>query len=261
MDDTQQLRLVFFLSIFVLCALWEFILPRKVLTQPKAWRWVNNISLTLVNSTILTVAMPILAFEAAHLAFSNHWGLFQALELSVGLNILFSVFILDCAIYLQHLVFHHVPILWKLHRMHHADLDIDVTTGARFHPIEIVLSMIIKVGIVLLLGIHPIAIVAFEIILNGSAMFNHSNAKLPLSIDRWLRKIIVTPDMHRVHHSKIVKETHSNFGFCLSIWDKTFGTYIAQPKLGHDNINIGVEGIDEPKEQRLDKMLTQPFRY
>lgn len=145
--------------------------------------------------------------------------------------------------------------------MHHADLDIDVTTGARFHPIEIIISMVVKIASVFILGVSPLAIVVFEIILNASAMFNHSNAKLALSIDKKLRKVIVTPDMHRVHHSVIVKETHSNFGFFLSVWDRWFGTYRAQPALGHNDVVIGVPEIREAREQRLDKLLTQPFRY
>ncbi|MDF5441708.1 sterol desaturase family protein, partial [Vibrio parahaemolyticus] len=160
-----------------------------------------------------------------------------------------------------HVVFHHVKPLWKIHRMHHADLDIDVTTGARFHPFEIIISMGVKIAAVFILGVSPIGIVVFEIVLNASAMFNHSNAKLALSIDQKLRNVIVTPDMHRVHHSVIVKETHSNFGFFLSVWDRFFGTYRAQPKLGHEDVVIGVPEIRDEEEQRLDKLLTQPFRY
>lgn len=188
-------------------------------------------------------------------------GTIQSSLLPGWLNVLLAVIVLDLIIYVQHLVFHRVKPLWKIHRMHHADLDIDVTTGARFHPIEIIISMVVKIASVFILGVSPLAIVVFEIILNASAMFNHSNAKLALSIDKKLRKVIVTPDMHRVHHSVIVKETHSNFGFFLSVWDRWFGTYRAQPALGHNDVVIGVPEIREAREQRLDKLLTQPFRY
>ncbi|WP_117234880.1 sterol desaturase family protein [Vibrio maerlii] len=261
MESIEQLRLAFFLSIFFMCAAWEWVAPRKTLTQSKTWRWMNNVSLTALNSLLLTILFPILAVEAAIIAKGTQFGLFHFLELPNIFTILVSLVILDLAIYAQHLVFHRIPALWKLHRMHHADLDIDVTTGARFHPIEIILSMLIKIVIVMMLGIPPIAVVIFEVALNGCAMFNHSNAKLPLKFDNWLRQWLVTPDMHRVHHSKIVKETHSNFGFCLSVWDRLFGTYIAQPQLGHDKVVIGVKDIEDSKEQRLDKMITQPFRY
>ncbi len=212
-----------------------------------------------LNSFLLATLIPIAAFQAAVIAQDNQWGLFNTLSLPKELVVLICVLLLDCAIYLQHLVFHRVSWLWRLHRVHHADLDIDVTTGTRFHPIEMMLSMLIKVSLVITLGVPVIAVVIFEIVLNASAMFNHSNARLPLWIDKRLRKVIVTPDMHRVHHSVIVKETHSNFGFFLSVWDIWFKTYRAQPMLGHDHVHIGVPEIQDGKEQRLDFMLRQPF--
>ncbi|WP_299690051.1 sterol desaturase family protein [uncultured Vibrio sp.] len=261
MQDPSLLRLVCFIVVFGLCALWEYRFPRKTLTQNKRFRWVNNVALVALNSFLLATLMPIAAFQAAFVAQENQWGLFNTLSLPKELTILICVLLLDFAIYLQHMLFHRVPWLWKLHRVHHADLDIDVTTGTRFHPIEMILSMLIKVSLVIALGVPAIAVVIFEIVLNASAMFNHSNARLPLWVDKQLRKVIVTPDMHRVHHSVIVKETHSNFGFFFSVWDIGFNTYRDQPKLGHDNVLIGIPEIKDAKEQRLDKLLTQPFRY
>ena len=167
---------------------------------------------------------------------------------------------LDLAIYLQHVLFHAVPALWRLHRMHHADLEFDVTTGARFHPIEILLSMGIKLGVVAALGAPAIAVLIFEVLLNATSMFNHSNVRMPVWIDRVLRWIVVTPDMHRVHHSIVARETNSNFGFNLPWWDRLFGTYRDQPAAGHEAMTIGIEQFREPAEQRLDRMLTQPFR-
>ncbi|CAH0531895.1 hypothetical protein CTH30272_04164 [Allocatenococcus thiocycli] len=260
-NDPSWIRLGCFVGVLLLCTLWENVLPRKVLTVSRAFRWVNNLSLVALNSVVIALVMPIAAFQAAVIASEHQWGLFQLMSFPDWLNVLISIILLDFIIYVQHVIFHRVPVLWKLHRMHHADLDIDVTTGARFHPIEILISMVIKIAAVFMLGVSPIAIVMFEIILNASAMFNHSNAKLALPVDAWLRKAIVTPDMHRVHHSVIPRETHSNFGFFLSVWDRMFSTYRAQPELGHEHVVIGLPDIRDKQEQRLDKLLTQPFRY
>jgi sterol desaturase/sphingolipid hydroxylase (fatty acid hydroxylase superfamily) len=260
-NDPSWIRLGCFVGVLLLCTLWENVLPRKVLTVSRAFRWVNNLSLVALNSVVIALVMPIAAFQAAVIASEHQWGLFQLMSFPDWLNVPLSIILLDFIIYVQHVIFHRVPVLWKLHRMHHADLDIDVTTGARFHPIEILISMVIKIAAVFMLGVSPIAIVMFEIILNASAMFNHSNAKLALPVDAWLRKAIVTPDMHRVHHSVIPRETHSNFGFFLSVWDRMFSTYRAQPELGHEHVVIGLPDIRDKQEQRLDKLLTQPFRY
>ncbi len=260
-NDPSWIRLSCFIGVLLLCALWENKLPRKTLTVSRAVRWVNNLSLVALNSATIVILMPMVAFQAAVIASENQWGLLYLAPVPIWLNILLSAVLLDFIIYVQHVVFHRVPSLWKIHRMHHADLDIDVTTGTRFHPIEILISMVVKIGAVFVLGVSPISIVIFEIILNASAMFNHSNAKLALPFDAWLRALIVTPDMHRVHHSIIPRETHSNFGFFLSIWDRMFGTYRAQPELGHNHVVIGLPDIRDEKEQRLDKMLTQPFRH
>jgi sterol desaturase/sphingolipid hydroxylase (fatty acid hydroxylase superfamily) len=170
------------------------------------------------------------------------------------------VIVLDLVIYLQHVLFHAVPALWRLHRMHHADLDFDVTTGARFHPIEIVLSMVIKLAAVVSLGAPAIAVLVFEVLLNATAMFNHGNIRLPLGFDRVLRLLVVTPDMHRVHHSTVTSETNSNFGFNLPWWDRLLGTYRAQPVAGHEDMTIGIALFREPQDLRLDRMLVQPFR-
>lgn len=260
-NDPSWIRLSCFFGVLLLCTLWENKLPRKTLTVSRAFRWVNNLSLVALNSVIVALVMPIAAFQAAVIASENQWGLLHWAFVPIWLNVLISVVLLDFVIYTQHIVFHRIPLLWRLHRMHHADLDIDVTTGARFHPIEILISMVIKIGAVFILGVSPVAIVIFEIILNASAMFNHSNARLALSVDAWLRKVIVTPDIHRVHHSVIPRETHSNFGFFLSVWDQLFDTYRAQPELGHDHVVIGLPDIRDEQEQRLDKLITQPFRY
>ncbi|MEZ9232731.1 sterol desaturase family protein [Vibrio amylolyticus] len=258
--DHELLRLVFFVLTFVLCATWEWLTPKKGLTQNKLTRWANNLALISISSILVSLLLPIVAYQAASYAMSNGIGLFNQFSIPFVVVLFVSILILDFAIYCQHVIFHRVPILWRLHRVHHADQDIDMTTGARFHPIEIILSMLVKMGVVVLLGIPPTAVIVFEIILNVSAMFNHSNARLYPSVDRLVRKWIVTPDMHRVHHSVIVKETHSNFGFFLSVWDRWFKTYTAQPKLGHDDMVIGLPIFKGAREQWLDKMLTQPFR-
>ncbi|MDN3609953.1 sterol desaturase family protein [Vibrio ostreicida] len=260
MYDPDLIRLSFFLCALILCGLWEWRSPRKRLTQSKSYRWFNNLGLVAFNSVCLTLLMPILAFEAALIASQNQWGLFYLLDLPFVFTLAFCVVLLDLAVYLQHLIFHKFPILWRLHRMHHADQDIDITTGSRFHPLEILISVWVKITVVVILGVPPMAVIVFEVVLNVSAMFNHSNAKLPLKLDAAIRTIMVTPDMHRVHHSVIARETHSNFGFCLSVWDRRFGTYIAQPELGHDKVKIGLPLFRKVSEQRLDKMLTQPFR-
>ena len=195
----------------------------------------------------------------AALAQERGWGLFNNLELPAALAIVVSAIALDLLIYLQHVMFHAVPALWRLHRMHHADLDIDVTTGARFHPIEIVLSMLIKLAAVAVLGAPAVAVVIFEVLLNATAMFNHANLRLPEGVDRFLRLVVVTPDMHRVHHSIVPAETNSNFGFNLPWWDRLLGTYRAQPAAGHEAMTIGIEQFRTPKDLRLDRLLVQPF--
>jgi sterol desaturase/sphingolipid hydroxylase (fatty acid hydroxylase superfamily) len=198
--------------------------------------------------------------NAALLAQSHGWGVFRALVVPVWLAVITSVILLDLAIYLQHALFHAVPVLWRLHRMHHADLEIDVTTGVRFHPLEILLSMAIKLGVVAALGAPAVAVLIFEVLLNATSMFNHGNVGLPQRLDRVLRWLVVTPDMHRVHHSVVPRETNSNFGFNLPWWDRLCGTYRAQPAAGHQAMTIGIEQFRDPGELRLDRMLLQPLR-
>lgn len=260
LQHTDMIRLMVFVLVLLACALWESNRPRKHLSQIKWLRWLNNLGLVGLNSIVLALVMPLAALSAAIWAEQTRFGLLYWLGIPASVALPLAVLALDVTIYTQHVVFHRIPWLWRVHRMHHADQDIDVTTGARFHPIEIIVSMWIKVGAVTLLGVPPLAVVMFEIILNASAMFNHSNARLPLKLDRILRQLIVTPDMHRIHHSVIEREMHSNFGFFLSVWDRLFGTYIAQPQAGHQQMKIGLSQFKRPREQWLDKMLTQPFR-
>lgn len=260
MQDPSVVRLLFFVCGFALFSIWELKSPRKRLTQNKKIRWINNLGLIGLNNILVSILMPVVAYQVAVLVTEKQLGLFNQFELPYFLLLFMSVIALDFAIYTQHLLFHRVPFLWRLHRVHHADQDIDVTTAARFHPIEIIFSLWIKIACISLLGTPALAVLIFEVLLNVSAMFNHSNASMPLQLDRKIRQLLVTPDMHRVHHSIILRETHSNFGFFLSIWDRLFRTYRAQPELGHDNCVIGIDEFREPREQYLDKILTQPFR-
>jgi sterol desaturase/sphingolipid hydroxylase (fatty acid hydroxylase superfamily) len=254
------IRLGSFLGIFTLMALWEILAPRRALTQPKAGRWLNNIGLIVLNTALLRVIFPAAAVGVAGYAELMQWGLFNLIEVHPAVAILVSVIVLDAAIYLQHVMFHALPVLWRLHRVHHADLDFDVTTGARFHPIEILLSMLIKFAVIVLLGPPLAAVVIFEVLLNAMSMFNHSNVRLPLALDSVLRRIIVTPDMHRVHHSHLADETNSNFGFNLSIWDRIFGTYRAQPAAGHTDMVIGIDTFRDPAHcVKLSGLLFMPF--
>ncbi|MBN9263397.1 MAG: sterol desaturase family protein [Hyphomicrobium sp.] len=249
-----------FAVVFTIMALWEVLAPRRRQAIGRATRWPSNLGVVIIDTLLVRILFPTSAVGLALLAESQEFGLFNAWPVATWVSILASVAILDLAIYLQHVLFHAVPALWRLHRMHHADLEFDVTTGARFHPIEIVLSMLIKLAVIGAIGAPAIAVLVFEVLLNGTSMFNHSNIRLPSRVDRVLRWFIVTPDMHRVHHSVVVRETNSNFGFNLPWWDRIFGTYRSQPTAGHEAMTIGIEQIRDPAEQRLDRMLTQPFR-
>lgn len=254
------IRLGAFGGVFALMAIWELLRPRRKQAIPRARRWPGNIGVVAIDTLLVRVLFPMTAVGLALMAEARGWGLSNALALPGSIAVLGSVLILDLAIYLQHVLFHAVPGLWRLHRMHHADLEFDVTTGARFHPIEIVLSMLIKLAVVAALGAPALAVLVFEVLLNATAMFNHSNVRLPEKIDRVLRWLVVMPDMHRVHHSIVVRETNSNFGFNLPWWDRLFGTYRDQPAAGHEHLTIGIKTFRDPAEQRLDRMLTQPFR-
>ena len=255
-----MLRLAAFLSVLVAMAVWEVAAPRRRQEIPRVIRWTNNLALVVLDTVILRLSFPVLAVGVAVLAQDGGWGLFNALDVPLWLAVLLSMLLLDLAIYLQHVLFHAVPALWRLHRMHHADLEFDVTTALRFHPVEILLSMGIKLAVVAALGAPAVAVLLFEMLLNATAMFNHANIRLPAGLDRVLRLVVVTPDMHRVHHSVIPAETNSNFGFNLPWWDRLLGTYRAQPAAGHEAMTIGIAQFRTPRDLWLDRMLIQPFR-
>jgi sterol desaturase/sphingolipid hydroxylase (fatty acid hydroxylase superfamily) len=259
MQNENVIRIVLFFITFALVALWELLAPRRVLTTSKKVRWASNLAITFLNPLLVRLVLPVLAINMAIKAQHRGWGLLNNFDLPYGLELIMGVVVLDLVIYLQHVMFHAVPVLWRLHMVHHADLDYDVTTGLRFHPIEIILSMGIKLSVVATLGISAAAVLIFEVILNAAAMFNHGNIHLPLKIDRVLRYIVVTPDMHRVHHSVIIRETNSNFGFNLPWWDRFFGTYHDQPTQGHEGMTIGLSQFRDAKRLTLPWLLILPF--
>lgn len=261
MENEALIRLSVFLGLFALLALAEAALPRRPRQIPRARRWITNWGFTLINTAVLRLMaalLPLLAVGAALDAEAQGWGLFNALDWPGWVEMVLAILILDFAIWAQHLITHKVPLLWRLHRVHHADRDMDVTTAIRFHPVEIALSMGLKIGLVYILGPAALAVILFEIILNGTAMFNHANLRLPLGFDRILRLLLVTPDMHRVHHSVHRHEHDSNYGFSLSLWDRLFGTYIAQPAAGHDDMTVGLHWQDD-RPARLGWSLRLPF--
>lgn len=260
MANEMPIRLGFFFGIFVVMASWEKLGPRRRLQASKAVRWTNNLGLVVFNSFILRLAFPAAAVGMAVFAAQQGWGLFNYIEVPFWLAVVASVVIMDFVIWLQHVMVHAVPLLWRLHRVHHADLDFDVTTGARFHTLEILLSLCIKFAAILLLGPPVVAVVVFEVVLSTTAMFNHGNVRLPDAVDRMLRLVVVTPDMHRVHHSIEDDETNSNFGFNLPWWDRLFGTYRARPRAGHEGMTIGIRSFREEKWcSWLPGLLIMPF--
>ncbi len=262
MENEALIRGVVFLGLFVLFAGIETLVPRKVRSQPRLTRWFTNLMMIVFGRAtvwLMALVLPVLAVAAAWDAGILGFGLLNVIDLPFWVEVLLAILILDFTIWLQHLVFHKVPLLWRLHRVHHADRDIDVTTALRFHPVEIAASMLIKVGVVYLIGAPALGVILFEIILNGTAMFNHANMRLPLGLDRVVRLFLVTPDMHRVHHSTHRHEHDSNYGFALSIWDRLFGTYIDQPQEGHDKMVIGLEWQDD-SPSKLGWTLLLPFR-
>jgi sterol desaturase/sphingolipid hydroxylase (fatty acid hydroxylase superfamily) len=254
------IRLAAFGVFFAVFALWELAAPRRALGIGRGRRWPSNLGILVADVLTVRVLVPTAAVGASLYAAGSGIGLIHYLNLRLSVAALIGFLALDLAIYLQHVVFHKVPVLWRLHRIHHADLDIDVTTGVRFHPIEILISLAIKIAVILALGVPVVAVILFEVVLNVTSMFNHSNVSMPAWLDRVLRFIVVTPDMHRVHHSVVRKETDSNFGFNLPWWDRLFRTYRAQPEAGHTGMTIGIPIFRDPGELRLDRMLTQPFR-
>jgi len=257
-------RFTVFASVLVAMALLEALWPRRELTAPKKRRWLTNLTIVGIDTLIVrlmgALAIPLAAVATAIYAESQGWGLFNLLDWPFWLEVAVAILILDLAIWFQHYVSHQVPMLWRFHQMHHADLDIDVSTAIRFHPVEIALSMIWKIVCVLLLGPAALAVVLFEILLNASAMFNHANLAMPRWLDRTLRTVIVTPDMHRVHHSTQYREHNTNYGFALSIWDRMFRTYTDQPEGGHEGMRIGLEPYQNEGPTGLLWSLTLPFR-
>lgn len=254
------IRLGIFLGVLVAMALLEVAAPRRRREIPRVIRWTNNLALVVVDTVILRLSFPIIAVGLAVMAEDRGWGLFNNIDVPLWVAVVVSMLLLHLAIYLQHVMFHAVPGLWRLHRMHHADLDFDATTGLRFHPVEILISMGIKLAVVAALGPPAVAVLLFEVILNATALFNHANIDLPRPVDRVLRLFVVTPDMHRVHHSVDPRETNSNYGFNLPWWDRLLGTYIAQPAKGHEGMEIGIEQFRTPRDLWLDRMLIQPLR-
>jgi sterol desaturase/sphingolipid hydroxylase (fatty acid hydroxylase superfamily) len=254
------LRLVCFGSVLAAMMLGETLAPRRPLTVSKTVRWLNNLGLGILDTLLLRLLFPLAAVGIAVIAQTHSWGLFNQWTVPDGFAIAGSMVALDLIIYIQHRAFHAIPLLWRFHRVHHVDLDLDVSSGVRFHPVEIVLSMGIKVVAVVVLGAPPIAVVAFEILLNATSLFNHSNLKIPLPLDRVLRQFVVTPDMHRVHHSAIAEETNRNFSFNLPWWDRLLGTYCAQPAAGHEAMTLGLADLRDKSLEQLPQMLALPFR-
>jgi sterol desaturase/sphingolipid hydroxylase (fatty acid hydroxylase superfamily) len=261
LQNEPVIRLGIFLGVLAAVALAEFAFPRRPLTMSRGRRWTSNLGIVFLNGALVRLLLPLTAAGFAVLATERGWGAFNNLDAPVWLAVLASVVILDFAIYLQHVMFHAVPALWRLHRVHHADLDFDVTTGTRFHPIEILLSMLIKFAVIAVIGAPAVAVIIFEVLLNATAMFNHGNLRLPPAFDHVLRLVIVTPDMHRVHHSIEDHETNSNFGFNSPWWDRLFGTYKDQPDAGHDAMTLGIRDYRQPNiASDLPGMLILPFR-
>jgi sterol desaturase/sphingolipid hydroxylase (fatty acid hydroxylase superfamily) len=261
MSETT-LRLAIFLGLFALFAAWEAAAPRRDRSFARKDRWVTNLAITVLNAVALralALVLPALAVGAAWDAQTQDWGLFNLIHAPAWAEFIAAILIFDFAIWAQHLITHKVPLFWRFHRVHHSDRDFDVTTALRFHPVEIAASMGLKIGLVYLIGPSALAILVFEILLNGTAMFNHANLRLPRTLDRMVRLVLVTPDMHRVHHSVHRHEHDSNYGFALSIWDRIFRTYRPQPEAGHDTMEVGLEWRDEAPN-RLGWALLLPFR-
>lgn len=254
------IRLSCFVGVFAALAALEAAFPRRARGVSRRRRWPGNIGISALNQVFVRLVVPASAIAMAVAAEQNQWGLFGQLALPTWVEVVAAIFILDLAIYLQHLLYHAVPVLWRFHRMHHADVEFDVTTGIRFHPLSVLLSAFIKLGVIFALGAAPLAVLVFEVLLNATSLFNHSNLRIPQPGERILRLFVVTPDMHRVHHSSDRDETNRNFGFNFPWWDRLFRTYRAQPVLGHRGMEVGLHQFREAGELRLDRMLSQPFR-
>jgi len=260
MTSEELIRLAAFCVVFAAVAVWEFAAPRRRQLVSRQKRWPSNLGLLLVDVTVLRLLVPGATVAVALMAEARGWGFLNIPAMPAVMAFVVGVLLLDLVIYFQHVMFHAVPALWRLHRVHHADLDFDVTTGTRFHPFEILISTAIKCAAVAAIGVSPTAVLVFEVLLNATAMFNHANASLPRSVESFVRWLVVTPDMHRVHHSVLYDESSSNFGFNLPWWDRLFGTYRAQPRLGHDALTIGVDAFRAQDDLSLDQLLIQPFQ-
>jgi len=260
LSNDPAIRLGFFLGMFVLMATWELLAPRRVLGVSKPVRWTHNIAVAIINVLLVRVLFPSAAVGVAVFADERGVGLLNMFPVPDLQAFAFALLALDLTMYLMHLMFHAVPALWRVHRVHHADVDFDVTTGARFHPIQIVLSLPVKFAVIFALGLPVLAVLVFEAVFNALSLFNHANVRIPSAVERVLRWFLVTPDMHRVHHSVDATETNSNFSFVLPWWDRLFGTYRAEPEGGHERMTIGVEQFRTERDFRLDRMLVQPFR-
>ena len=255
----MAIRLSAFALMLAAMTAWEFAAPRRRLSVPLTGRWIANIGLVILGALIIRLAVPLAAVGVATAAADRGFGLFNVIDLPASLAFALALILLDLAIWAQHVAMHKVPLLWRLHRVHHSDVDFDSTTGVRFHPVEIVLSMAYKMAVVAAIGAPPAAVIVFEILLSSGALFNHGNVRLPLAADRVLRRLIVTPDMHRVHHSVRREETDSNYGFNLSLWDRLFRTYRDQPADGHEGMAIGLEAFRSARDRHLGRLLVQPL--
>jgi sterol desaturase/sphingolipid hydroxylase (fatty acid hydroxylase superfamily) len=253
------LRLSFFAFVFLAMALWETLAPLRPWSSSKVRRWFTNLTIAAINAAVVRLIFPAAAVGVAWHADQRGFGAMNQFELPYWLSFSITLIALDFIVYLQHVVFHAIPALWRLHRVHHTDLDFDVTTGTRFHPLEILLSMLVKSSAIMLLGPPATAVLVFEVLLNATSMFNHGNVRVPGALDRALRLFVVTPDMHRVHHSVVTAETNSNFGFNLPWWDRIFGTYRAQPAAGHLGMTVGIGELRDEKKLGLPRVLALPF--
>ena len=253
------IRFGFFLGLLLLFSILESIYPRRGRVYPRKFRWPNNLGVLVAGSLVSRVVPALLPFSAALLAAQQQFGLFRMAALPGWAAFVLTILLLDLIIYWQHRLLHTLPLLARIHRMHHTDRDIDATTALRFHPLEIFLSMIIKTAAVWILGAPAPAVLVFEIILNGTAMFNHANLFIPYRVDSELRKVLVTPDMHRIHHSVRTTERNSNYGFALAWWDRLFGSYTAEPADGYEGMGIGIKGYEERRHQLITWMLALPF--
>ena len=255
---TANVHVLVFSIVLVTMIAWEAAAPRRDRSGPRLTRWVSNLGMGLLNRLMLSVAPMMSAALVASERFD--WALLNLLQVPLWASILITLLLLDALVYWQHRLFHMIPLMWRVHRLHHTDTDFDATTAVRFHPIEALVSMLIKAFAVMCIGPPAVAVLIFEIVLSATALFNHSNARLPLAVDRWLRTVLVTPDMHRVHHSTNPAEYNRNFGFNLPWWDHLFGSYLAQPQLGHRSMQIGLDRFRSAREARLPALLVQPFK-